>query len=112
MSLRSFPRLSRRQRRDEPGRLRLGEHVRTDLLFEVPPAQATSLGRWLHLAAVVAEVGDAGVLVRARPNRVFSLGDLATLVREWMQAHAVDAVLASCDDVLFSIVQPQAEAGR
>jgi hypothetical protein len=27
-----------------------------------------------------------------------------------MQAHAVDAVLASCDDVLFSIVPPQAEA--
>jgi hypothetical protein len=78
----------------------------------VPPAQATSLRKWLCGAAVVAEIGAAGVTVPARPNRVFSLDDLATLVREWMQAHAVDAVLASCDDVLFSIVQPQAEARR
>jgi hypothetical protein len=111
VSVPSFPRLSRR-RRDEPGRLRLAERVRADLLFEVPPEQAPSLGRWLCGAAVVAEVGAGGVTVRARRNRVFSLGDLAMLVREWMQAHAVDAVLASCDGVLFSIVQPQTEARR
>jgi hypothetical protein len=80
-----------------------------DLLLEVPRAHAGSLGGWLGSAAVVAEVGDAGVIVRAHANRVFRLADLAMLVREWMDASGVDAVFASCGGDLFSIVPP---AGR
>jgi hypothetical protein len=51
----------------------------------------------------VAEVEADGVIVRAHANRVFGLPDLAGVVREWMQAHSVDAVLASSDKALFAI---------
>jgi hypothetical protein len=43
------------------------------------------------------------VIVSAHANRVFRLADLAGLVREWMQAHSVEAVLASSDEALFAI---------
>jgi len=79
-----------------------------DLLLEVPLAHAGSLGGWLGSAAVVAEVGDAGVIVRAHANRVFRLADLATLVGEWMQVQAVDAVFALHDGTLLAIVPPAA----
>ena len=36
-------------------------------------------------------------------NRVFRLADLARVTREWMEAHAVDAVLASSEEALFTI---------
>jgi len=79
-----------------------------DLLLEVPRAHADSLGRWLGSAAVAAEVGDAGVIVRAHANRVFRLAHLATLVGEWMEAQAVDAVFALHDGTLLAIVPPAA----
>ena len=63
----------------------------------------SSLGEWLGCAAVVAEVEADGVIVSAQANRVFRLADLAGLVREWMQAHSVEAVLASSDEALFAI---------
>lgn len=64
------------------------------VLLDVPPAQGASLGHWLSCAALVAEVGADGVIVRVHANRIFRLADLARLVREWMQAHAIDVVLA------------------
>ena len=54
-------------------------------------------------AGAVTEVEADGVIVSAHANRVFRLADLAGLVREWMQAHSVDAVLASSDEALFAI---------
>jgi hypothetical protein len=60
--------------------------------------------------------GDVSSTIRTRPaiptaytrissssNRVFRLADLAGVVREWMQVHSVDAVLASSDEALFTI---------
>jgi hypothetical protein len=91
---------ARRAGRDD---LDLADRVRAELVFELPSTLGASLGRWLGCAAVVAEVGAEGVVVRARANRVFRLGDLAELVREWMQAHAVDVVFARCDGGLLSI---------
>jgi hypothetical protein len=82
------------------------------VLFELPPAQGASLGRWLSCAAVAAEVGANGVLIDARANRVFGFADLARLVREWMQAHRVDAVFANSDGAIFSITSLTSEAGR
>jgi hypothetical protein len=76
---------------------------RRRVVFELPPAQGASLGRWLSCAAVVSEVCADGVLVDARANRVFDFADLATLVREWMQSHCVDAVIASSDGAPLSI---------
>jgi hypothetical protein len=75
-----------------------------DLLLEVPPAYAVSLENWLTSAAVVAEAGVTGVVIPADANRVFRLTDLVTLVGEWMQVQAIDAVFAICDGTLFSIV--------
>ena len=97
-----FRRSSRRER-DKPDQARLPDRVHADLLFELPPSQGASLGQWLGCAAVVAEVEAEGVIVRARANRVFHLADLARATREWMHAHSIDAVLASSDDLLFSI---------
>jgi hypothetical protein len=85
-----FLRASRSRRRDRPDQPRLAECVRAKLLFDLPPAQGASLGHWLNCAAVVAEAGADGVIVRVRANRIFRLADLARLVREWMQAHAID----------------------
>jgi hypothetical protein len=86
--------------------------VHADLLFELPAAQGASLGQWLGCAAVAAKVGAEGVIVPAHANRVFHLADLARVTREWMQAHSVDAVLASSDDILFSIAVSTNETGR
>jgi hypothetical protein len=97
-----FPAASRREP-DDPDQARLPDRVYADLLFELPAAQGASLGQWLECAAVAAEVEADGVIVRAHPNRVFRLADLAGVVREWMQAHSVEAVLASSDDALFAI---------
>jgi hypothetical protein len=83
-----------------------------DLLLEVPPAYRVSLDSWLSSAAVVAEIGVAGVIVRADANRVFRLADLVTLVGEWMQVHAIDAVFATSDGTLFSIVPLERHLGR
>jgi hypothetical protein len=106
-----FPRASRRERED-PDQARLPDRVHADLLFELPPVQGASLGQWLGCAAVVAEVCADGVIVRAHANRVFRFADLARLTLEWMQAHSVDAVLASNDEALFSIAPVANEAGR
>jgi hypothetical protein len=76
---------------------------RRRVVFELPPAQGASLGRWLSCAAVVSEVHAEGVLVDPRANRVFDFADLATLVREWTHAHRVDAVIANSDGALFAI---------
>jgi hypothetical protein len=85
--------------------------LRADLVLEVPRAYGASLDDWMSSAAVVAEVGDAGVIVRAHANRVFRLADLVTLIREWMEAHAVDAVFATHDGALSAIV-PRAAADQ
>jgi hypothetical protein len=86
--------------------------MRTEFFVEVPPVQGASLGRWLSCAAVVSEVGAGGVTICAHANRVFRLADLATFVCEWMQAHAVEAGLATCDGALLSITPVTNEAGR
>ena len=106
-----FRHASRRER-DNPDQARLPDRVHADLLFELPPPQGASLGQWLGCAVVAAEVGAEGVIVRAQANRVFRLADLARVTREWMQAHSIDAVLASSDDVLFSIAVSTNETGR
>ena len=98
----------------EPDRLRqtrLPDRVHADLLFKLPAAQSASLGHWLSCAAVSAEIGADGVLVRARANRVFHVEDVAKVVREWMLANSVDAVLASSDDALFLIALSTSETG-
>jgi len=92
-----------RRELDDPDQARLPDRMYADLLLELPPSQGASLGTWLGCAAVAAEVEAGGVIVRARANRVFRLADLAGVVREWMHAHSVDAVLASSDDALFAI---------
>jgi hypothetical protein len=92
-----------RRELDDPDQARLPDRVHADLLFELPASQGASLGEWLGCAAVVAEVEADGVIVSAHANRVFRLADLAGLVREWMQAHSVEAVLASNDEALFAI---------
>ena len=43
------------------------------------------------------------MIIRAGANRVFRRTDLATLVGEWMQAHAIVDVFAICDGTLYSI---------
>jgi hypothetical protein len=96
---------SRRGRQDDLG---LAERVQAELVFEMPSTRGASLDRWLSCAAFVAEVGADGVVVRPRANRMFRLEDLAELVREWMQAHAVDVVFARCDGALFSITTGEA----
>ena len=106
-----FRRASRRER-DNPDQACLPDRVHADLLFELPAAQGASLGQWLGCAAVGAEVGAEGVIVPAHANRVFHLADLARVTREWMQAHSVDAVLASSDDILFSIAVSTNETAR
>jgi len=83
-----------------------------DLLLEVPPAYGVSLDHWLSSAAVVAEVGVTAVIIRTHANRVFHLPDLVTLVREWMQVHAIDAVFATCDGALLSIGPHALPGGR
>jgi hypothetical protein len=75
----------------------------TPVVLELPAAQAASLGEWLRCAAVVFETCASGVRIDVRGNRVFAFADLATLVREWMQAQRVGAVFASSGGVLFSI---------
>ena len=85
--------------------------MRADLLFELPAAQSASLGHWLGCAAVLAEVGADGVMVRASANRVFRVADLAKVVHEWMLANSVDAVLASSDDALFLVALSTSETG-
>ena len=92
-----------RYERDDPDQAYLPDRVRVDLCIELPAAQSASLGQWLGCAAFAAEVGPHGVIVRAHANRVFRLGDLARVTREWMDAHAVDAVLASSEEALFTI---------
>jgi hypothetical protein len=92
-----------RRELDDPDHARLPDRVHADLLFKLPAAQGASLGEWLGCAAVVAEVEADGVIVRAHANRVFRLADLASVVREWMQTHSVDAVVASSDEALFAI---------
>jgi formylglycine-generating enzyme required for sulfatase activity len=52
------------------------------------------------------------VIVRVHANRIFRLADMAGLVREWMQAHALDIMLARYDGALFAITHPANEAGR
>jgi hypothetical protein len=84
-------------------RLAHAERVQAELVFELPSTRGASLDRWLRCAAVAAEVGAEGVVVRPRANRVFHRDDLVGLVREWMRAHAVDVVFARCDDALFPI---------
>jgi hypothetical protein len=91
-----------RRELDDPDQARLPDRVHADLLFELPGSQGASLGEWLGCAAVVAEVEAEGVIVSAHANRVFRLADLAGLVREWMEAHSVEAVLASSDEALFA----------
>jgi len=105
-----FRRSSRRERYN-PDQACLPDRVHADLL-ELPPAQGASLGQWLGCAAVAAEVGADGVIVRAHADRVFHLADLARVTREWMHAHSIDAVLASSDDLLFSIALRTNETGR
>ena len=109
---RSMFRRSSRRERDNPDQAGLPDRVHADLLFELPPAQGASLGQWLGCAAVAAEVEAEGVIVRARANRVFQLADLARVTREWMHAHSIDAVLASSDDLLFSIALRTNETGQ
>jgi hypothetical protein len=92
-----------RRELDDPDQARLPDRVHADLLFELPASQGASLGEWLGCAAVEADVEADGVIVRAHANRVFRLADVAGVVREWMQAHSVDAVLASSDEGLFTI---------
>jgi hypothetical protein len=92
---------------DDPDQACLPDRVHADLIFELPASQGASLGEWLGCAAVAAEVEADGVIVRARANRVFRLADLACIIREWMLAHSVDAVLASSDDALFAITAYQ-----
>ena len=101
----------RRRERDDPDQAHLPDRVSADVLFELPAAQGASLGQWLGCAAVAAEVGVDGVIVRAHANCVFRLADLARVTREWMQAHSIDAVLASSDDALFSIAPWSNEPG-
>jgi hypothetical protein len=98
----------------EPDALRhaqFPDRVRADLLFDLPPAQSASLGHWLGCAAVSAEVGADGVMIRARANRVFRVEDVARVVHEWMLANSVDAVLASSDDALFVVGLSTRETG-
>ncbi len=90
---------------------RLHDRVHRDLLVELPAAQGASLGHWLSCAAVSAEVGADGVIVRARENRVFRVEDIAGVVREWMEANSVDAVLASSDNAVFLIALSTRESG-
>jgi len=92
-----------RRELDDPDQARLPDRVYADLLFELPASQGASLGEWLGCAAVVAEVEADGVIVSAHANRVFRIADLAGLVREWMKAHSVEAVLASSDEALFAL---------
>lgn len=94
---------SSRRELDNPDQALLPDRMDADLLFELPPSQGASLGEWLCCAAVAAEVEAVGVIVRADANRVFRLADLACVIREWMQAHSVDVVLASSDRTLFTI---------
>src|SRR5438034_9232717 len=60
--------------------------------------------------------GDVSSTIRTRPaiptaytrissssNRVFRLADLARVVREWMQAHSVDAFIATSGEAFFTI---------
>jgi hypothetical protein len=109
---RSMFRRSSRRERDNPDQACLPDRVHADLLFELPPAQGASLGQWLGCAAVAAEVGAEGVIVRAHANRVFHLADLARVTREWKHADSIDAVLVSSDDLLFSIALRTNETGR
>jgi hypothetical protein len=88
------------------------DRVHADLVLDLPPVESAALQRWLACAAVVAEVGAGGVIVRARTNRVFCLADLATLVREWMHTRAVEAVLASYDGTLLVITRLEHSAQR
>ena len=106
-----FRRASRREP-DNPDQARLPDRMQADLLFELPPGQGASLGQWLGCAAVAAEVGAEGVIVLAHANRVFPLADLAKVTREWMHAHSIASVLASSDDLLFSIALSSNETGR
>jgi hypothetical protein len=84
-------------------------HLLTDLVFEVSPTHTGSLDRWLHSAAVVAELRPGGVVVSRRANRVFRLRDLTVLVQEWMQANGVDVVLAAYEGGLFVLTHPTPE---
>jgi hypothetical protein len=92
-----------RRELDDPDQARLPDRVHADLLFELPAPQCASLGEWLGCAAVSVEVEVEGVIVPAHANRVFRLAELAGVVREWMEAHSVDTVLASSDEALFAI---------
>jgi hypothetical protein len=89
----------------------LPDRLHADLLCELPAARGASLGQWLGRAAVSAEVIADGVIVLARANRVFRLSDIATAIREWMEANSVDALLASSDDALFMIALSTSETG-
>ena len=82
------------------------DSLTADLLLEPPRAYTVSLYSWLSSAAVVAEIGNAGTIVRSRANRVFRLEDVTTLVREWMRAYEIDSVFATCAGTLFSITCP------
>jgi hypothetical protein len=90
---------------------RLPDRLHADLFFELPAAQSASLGHWLGCAAVSAEVGADGVLVRARANRVFRVEDVARVVHEWMLANSVDAVPASSNDALFVVGLSTSDTG-
>jgi hypothetical protein len=83
---------------------RLPGRLEADLCFELPAAESASLAQWLGSAAVSAEVGADGVIVRGRANRVFRVAEVEQVVSEWMQAHSVDAVLVSSDDALFVLL--------
>jgi len=97
---------------DDLRQARLPDRMHRDLRVELPAAQGTSLAHWLGCAAVSAKIGADGVIVRARANRVFRLADIARVIREWMQANSVDAVVASTDDALFLIALSARETGR
>jgi hypothetical protein len=98
-----------RRELDDPDQARLPDRVHADLLFELPASQGASLGEWLGCVAVSAEVEDEGVIVPAHANRVFRLAELAGVVREWIEAHSVDTVLASSDEALFAISTHETE---
>lgn len=89
-----------------PGRMQ------ADLCFELPAADSALLAQWLGRAAVSAEVDADGVIVRARENRVFRAADVEKVVREWMQAHSVDALLASSNEALFVLAASGTENGK
>lgn len=88
------------------------DRVHADLVLDLPPVEGAGLQRWLACAAVVAEVGGGGVIVRARTNRVFCLADLATLVREWMQPRSAAAVFASYAGTLLVITRSEESPQR